>query len=51
MNGEKTDKSSYEKAVKERLNDSLYVLGMDNDLTEETIKEFKEGNYIQPKKK
>ncbi len=51
VNGEKTDKSSYEKAVKERLNDSLYVLGMDNDLTEETIKEFKEGNYIQPKKK
>ena len=51
VNGERTDKTSYQKAVKERLNDSLYILGMDNDLTEETIKDFKNGKYTEPKKK
>ena len=51
VNGERTDKKSYQKAVKERLNDSLYILGMDNDLTEETIKDFKNGKYTKPSKK
>lgn len=51
VNGERTDKSSYEKAVKDRLNDSLYILGMDNDLTEETIKDFQNGKYNEAKKK
>ena len=50
VNNERTDKSSYAKAVKERVNDSLYILGMDNDLTEETIKAFLEGNYAKASK-
>lgn len=51
VNGERTDKKSYQKAVKERVTDSLYKLGMDNDLTEETIKDFKNGKYTKPSKK
>ena len=51
VNNERTDKSSYEKAVKERVNDSLYILGMDNDLTEENIKAFLGGSYTKPQKK
>ena len=50
LNGEVTDKSTYDKTVKERLKDSFYVLGQDNDITEETIKNFKEGKYTEPKK-
>ena len=51
VNGERTDKSTYEKEVKANVNDSLYILGMDNELTEETIKNFKSGKYTASSKK
>ena len=51
INGETTDKKAYEKELKNCMNDSLYILGMDNDLTEETIKDFKAGKYTEPSKK
>lgn len=47
VNGELTDKSSYESAVKENVKKSFYVLGRDNDITEETVKAVGEGKYTE----
>ena len=51
LNGEKTDKDNYEKTVKENVNGAAYVLGQDNDISEETIKALAEGKYAEPEKK
>ena len=51
INGEETDKSTYEKTVKESKKGKAYVLGLDNDVTEENIKALKEGKYTKPSEK
>ena len=51
LNGENTDKDNYTKTVKERTDGKYYVLGQDNDITEETIKALSEGKYTAPEKK
>lgn len=51
IDGEKTDKKTYEKTVKDRTAGSPYVLGQDNDLTEETIKALSEGSYTEASRK
>ena len=51
INGEKTEKKEYESTVKEKTKGSPYVLGQDNDITEETIKELSEGKYKEASKK
>ncbi|WP_303838516.1 hypothetical protein [Ruminococcus flavefaciens] len=50
VNGELTDKSDYEKQVKENVKKSYYVLGKDNDLTADTIKSVGSGKYKQASK-
>ena len=51
VNGEFTDKSDYEKQVKEHVKKSYYVLGQDNDLTADTVKSVGESKYKEPSKK
>ena len=51
INGEKTEKKEYESTVKEKTKGSPYVLGQDNDITDETIKELSEGKYKEASKK
>lgn len=51
VNGEKKDKKDYESAVKKQTKATHYELGQDNDITEETIKEFAEGKYKEPSQK
>ena len=51
LNGEETDKSSYEKTVKDKTKGKKYVLGQDNDITEETIKALSEGKYKEAEQK
>ena len=51
VNGELTDKSSYESQVKEHIKKSFYVLGQDNDLTADTIKSVSQGKYKEAAKK
>ena len=51
LNGEKTDKDNYEKTVKEHTSGKYYILGQDNDITEDTIKALAEGKYKEAEKK
>ncbi len=51
LNGEETDKSTYEKTVKDKTKGKKYSLGQDNDITEETIKELAEGKYKKSEQK
>ena len=50
INGEFTDKSDYEKQVKEHVKKSYYVLGQDNDLTADTVKSVGSGKYKEASK-
>jgi hypothetical protein len=51
LSGEKTDKDTYTKTVKERTSGKYYVLGQDNDITEDTIKALAEGKYTEAEMK
>ena len=39
------------RAMKENVNGTAYVLGQDNDISEETIKALADGKYTNPEKK
>ena len=48
VNNESIEKKDYESQVKEHKKGDNYVLGLDNDITEETIKALTEGKYTAP---
>lgn len=50
INGQLTDKSDYEKQVKEKVKKSYYVLGQDNDVTADTVKNVGSGKYKEASK-
>jgi hypothetical protein len=50
INGQLTDKSDYEKQVKEKVKKSYYVLGQDNDITADTVKNVGSGKYKEASK-